>query len=69
MSIFALIFILILIGVALYCVNTLVPIDGKIRTIINIVVILLVLVWLFDVFVGLGSLGTVGAPRAGHMFR
>ena len=53
--------ILILIGVALYCVNTMIPMDPKIKTIINIVVVLLVVIWLLQVFGLLGSLRTV--PR------
>jgi hypothetical protein len=31
---------LILIGVALYVINTLIPMDGKIKTVINIVIVL-----------------------------
>lgn len=36
MSLIGLIIVLIIIGVILYCVNTLIPIDPKIKTIINI---------------------------------
>ncbi len=63
MSILALLFVLIVIGVALYLVNAVIPMDGKIKTILNVVVVLLVLVWLADVFFGLGSLGTVRVGR------
>ncbi len=64
MSILALLFILIVIGVALYVVNTVIPMDPKIKTIINVVVVLLVLVWLADLFFGLGGLSgmRVGRP-------
>ncbi len=65
MSIVALIVILVLIGVALYLLNTVVQIDGKIKTIINVVVIVLVLLWLVDLFFGLGSLGSV--HHIGHL--
>ncbi len=60
MSIIGLILVLIIIGVALYLVNTTIPMDGKIKTIINVVVILLVLIWLLNVF-GLMPMGTL--PR------
>jgi hypothetical protein len=53
--------ILILIGVALYCVNTMIPMDPKIKTIINIVVVLVVVIWLLQVFGLLGSLR--GVPQ------
>jgi hypothetical protein len=48
--------------VVLYLINSLIPIDPKIRMIINVVVILLVCFWLLEVFGVLGgSLGNV--PR------
>lgn len=66
MSLIILIVILIIIGVALYLVNTVLPIDGKIKTIINVVVIVAVLLWLLSVFVGFDSY-TVG--RVGNVHR
>lgn len=59
MTIFALLFVLILVGVGLYLVNAVVPMDGKIKTILNVVVVLLVLLWLFDVLFGFGTIGNV----------
>ncbi len=47
---------LIVIGVILWAVNTFVPMDGKIKTILNVVVILVVLVWLLQ---STGLLGSV----------
>jgi len=41
---------LIIFGVMLYILNTLVPMDGKIKTIINIVAILLVLIFTLQTF-------------------
>ncbi len=52
MSLISLVIILIIVGVLLYVVNTLIPLDGKIKQIINIVVILVVLLWLLQLFVG-----------------
>jgi len=46
------IFVLIVIGIVLYLVNTKVPMDSTIKLIINIVVVLAVIAWLLS-FVGL----------------
>lgn len=63
MPIFTLLFVLVLVGVALWLVNSVVPMDPKIKTILNVVVILLVIIWLLDIFVGLGHLGAVRVGR------
>lgn len=47
--------ILVVIGVLLYVVNTMLPIDQTIRKIINIVVILGTVIWLLKVFGLLGG--------------
>lgn len=39
---------LIIIGVALWVVNTLIPMDQKIRSVINAIVILVVCLWLLE---------------------
>lgn len=44
--------VLIIIGVALYLLNTYVPMAQPIKTIINILVVLLVCVWLLSIFFG-----------------
>ena len=50
--------ILVVIGVLLYFANTMIPIYNKIKTIINAVVILGVIIWLLNVF-GLLSSGNL----------
>ena len=45
---------LIVIGVLLWLVNTYIPMDGKIKQIINVVVVICVVVWLLSVFGVLG---------------
>jgi hypothetical protein len=50
MSIIGIVIVLIVIGVLLYLVNTMIPMDQKIKTIINVVVILGVLLWLLNAF-------------------
>jgi hypothetical protein len=62
-TIVELLLLLVVIGVGLYLVNTYVPMAQPIKTIINVVVILLVLAWLLEVFGLLNFGGTVGHPR------
>lgn len=45
-----LIITLIIIGVLLWLVNTYIPMDQKIKTVINIVVIICVVLWLVNIF-------------------
>lgn len=68
MSIIGLIIVLIVVGVLLWLVNTMIPMDGKIKTIINVVVVIAVLLWLLSVFGVLGGntfsggIGTLNHP-------
>ena len=50
MPIFTLIFILVVIGVVLWAVNTYLPLDPKIKTILNVAVVIVVILWLASVF-------------------
>ncbi|HEX4350537.1 MAG TPA: Thivi_2564 family membrane protein [Verrucomicrobiae bacterium] len=50
----SLVITLIVIGVLLWLVNTYIPMDGKIKQIINVVVVICVVVWLLSVFGVLG---------------
>jgi hypothetical protein len=52
MGLITLLAILIVVGVALYLVG-LIPMDAKILTVIRVVVLLVVILWLLDVFVGI----------------
>ena len=52
MSLINLVLILIVIGVLLWLVNNYIPMDGKIKQIINGVVVIAVVVWLIQLFVG-----------------
>lgn len=63
MSLISLVIVLIVVGVALYLVNTIIPMDGKIKTIINVVVILVVLLWLLNIFVGGGNFANIRIGR------
>jgi hypothetical protein len=53
-----LVIILIVIGLLLWLANTYIPMDQKIKTILNIVVVICVVLWLleaFGIFTGVGS--------------
>ena len=51
--------VLIVVGVALWLINNYVPMDGKIKNILNIVVVICVIIWLLKAFGVLGSLNSV----------
>jgi hypothetical protein len=50
---------LIVVGVLLWLVNTYIPMDGKIKQILNIVVVIAVVIWLLQAFGLIGSLGSI----------
>lgn len=60
MSLLSLIVTLIVIGVLLWLVNSYIPMDGKIKKVLNVVVLIVVVVWLLQVF---GILGSVDGVR------
>ncbi len=48
---------LVIVGVLLWLVNTYLPMDGKIKSILNVVIVIAVILWLLRVFGVLGSMG------------
>lgn len=50
MSLLNIVLVLIVVGVLLWLVNTYIPMDGKIKKILNVVVVIVVIVWLLKVF-------------------
>jgi len=63
MSLMSLAITLIVIGVLLWLVNTYIPMDGKIKKILNIVVVICVVVWLLFAFGVLNRGGDIRVPR------
>ena len=59
MTLLTLVVTLVIIGILLWALNTYLPMDGRIKQILNIVVIICVIVWLLQVFGLLGSLGSI----------
>jgi hypothetical protein len=55
--------ILIVVGVLLWLVNTYIPMDAKIKSILNAVVVICVVIWLLQVF---GLIGPIEDFRVGH---
>ncbi len=62
MSLLQLVVVLIVIGVCLMLVNTYIPMDDKIKTILNIVVVVVVCIWLLQ---AVGILSGLGTQRIG----
>jgi len=50
MPVLAILLVLILAGVLLWLLNQYIPMDGKIRTILNFVLVILIIVWLLKAF-------------------
>jgi len=63
MSLLTLILVLVVVGVLLWLVNNYIPMDGKIKSILNVVVVILVVVWLLQAF---GLLGAIGGMHVGR---
>lgn len=56
MSLITVLIVLIVVGVLLWLVNTYIPMDRKIKNILNIVVVIVLVIWLLKAFGLLDSL-------------
>lgn len=65
MPILTLVVVLVLVGILLWAVNTYIPMDPKIKSLLNIVVVIVVVLWLLQVFGVWTGLGRVMVPRVG----
>jgi hypothetical protein len=63
MPLISLIVVLIVVGVLLWLINTYIPMDPKIKNILNIVVVIVVVLWLLSVFGLLSGVGSITIPR------
>lgn len=50
MGLVQLVITLVIVGVILWAVNTYIPMDGKIKQILNVVVVIAVVLWLLSAF-------------------
>ena len=51
--------VLVVVGVALWLINQYIPMDRKIKSILNAVVIIAVALWLLNAFGVIGSISTI----------
>ena len=63
MPLTSLVVTLIVIGVLLWLVNSYIPMDEKIKKILNVVVVICVVVWLLSVFGVIGHTGDIRVPQ------
>jgi len=59
MSLLSLIFTIVVVGVLLWVVNRFIPMDSKIRSILNAVVVIVLVLWLLNAFGVLSSLSRI----------
>ena len=62
MSLITIVLVLIVVGVLLWLINTYIPMDSKIKNILNIVVVVVVVIWLLQAF---GLMGPLNRVRVG----
>ena len=63
MSLISLVVTLIVVGVLLWLINAYIPMDGKIKKILNVVVVICVVLWLLSVFGVIGHTGDIRVPQ------
>lgn len=62
MPLINLVVVLIVVGVLLWLINTYIPMQGTIKSILNAVVVIAVILWLLQ---GFGLLGSLNSVRVG----
>ncbi len=50
MPLLTVVIVLLVVGVLLWLVNTYIPMDSKIKTILNVVVVIVLIIWLLKAF-------------------
>lgn len=59
MSLITIVVVLVVVGLLLWLINNYVPMQGTIKSILNAVVVIVVVIWLLQAFGLLGSLGNI----------
>jgi len=62
MSLISVVITLVIVGVLLWLMNTYIPMDVKIKRIINILVIIVVVLWLIGAIFGYGHINDIRLP-------
>lgn len=65
MPLLSVVITLIVVGVLLWLVNSYIPMDGKIKNILNAVVVIAVVIWLLYAFGIIDRAGDVRLPKVG----
>jgi len=63
MSLINLVVTLVVVGVILWLINTYIPMEGRIKSILNVVVIIVVILWLLSAF---GIIGPIAGIHIGR---
>jgi hypothetical protein len=63
MSLISILITLVVVGVVLWLINTYIPMDGKIKKILNVAVVIILILWLLSAF---GVLGNISNIRIGR---
>jgi hypothetical protein len=64
MSLITIVLVLIVIGILLGLINRYIPMASSIKTILNVVVIIAVILWLLQVFGVLGNISSITVPKS-----
>ena len=67
MPLINIVFVLVITGVLLWLINTFIPMQGTIKQILNLVVVICVVLWLLSVFGILPNLTTYRVGPHGHL--
>jgi hypothetical protein len=63
MTLVGIVVVLIIVGLVLWLINTYIPMAGAIKSLLNIVVFVVVLIWILQVFGLIGPLNGVHIPN------
>jgi membrane-bound ClpP family serine protease len=59
MPLVQLVIVLVIVGVILWVINSFIPMQSTIKTILNVVVVIGVIIWLLSVFGIIGNISTI----------
>jgi hypothetical protein len=59
MPLIQLVIVLVIVGVILWVINSFIPMQSTIKTILNVVVVIGVIIWLLSVFGIIGNISTI----------
>lgn len=59
MPLLNIVIVLVVAGLLLWLINTFIPMDRKIKSILNVVVVIVVIIWLLKVFGLLSNIGSI----------